>query len=87
MRETHRFDPERARRLDSPWRRETVDPEGLLRNFEVAVGSIGVDLGCGTGFFTIPLANLVGKSGKVYAVDTSKELLGYLGTKSPPEDT
>ena len=29
-----------------------------------------LEVGCGPGFFTIPAAHIVGKEGKVYAVDT-----------------
>ncbi len=32
-------------------------------------GDVVADLGCGPGFFTFPMAELVGQGGKVYAVD------------------
>ena len=37
-----------------------------------------VDVGCGTGFYTFPLASVVGKRGVVYAVDLSEEMLSFL---------
>jgi len=36
----------------------------------VAPGQVVADLGCGPGYFTIPLAECVGPQGRVYAVDS-----------------
>jgi ubiquinone/menaquinone biosynthesis C-methylase UbiE len=36
------------------------------------------DLGCGNGFYTIPLAQLTGSEGRVYAVDIQSEMLEML---------
>ncbi len=36
----------------------------------VAKGQVVADLGCGPGYFTIPLAECVGPEGRVYAVDS-----------------
>jgi ubiquinone/menaquinone biosynthesis C-methylase UbiE len=33
------------------------------------------DVGCGSGFFTIPMARIVGASGKVFAVDVQEEII------------
>lgn len=37
-----------------------------------------MDIGCGYGFFTIPAAQIVGKSGKVYAVDIDSTSINQL---------
>lgn len=49
------------------------------------IGSLGVkpgmtvcDMGCGNGFYTVQLAKLVGKNGKVYAVDIQPKMLEFL---------
>ena len=44
-------------------------------------GDTVIDLGCGPGFFTLPLADLVGPSGTVIAVDLQQEMLDRLKTK------
>lgn len=36
------------------------------------------DVGCGTGFFSLPLAELVGPSGRVYGVDMQEEMVWSL---------
>ncbi|HEY3290696.1 MAG TPA: methyltransferase domain-containing protein, partial [Anaerolineae bacterium] len=43
-----------------------------------------LDLGCGTGFWTLPLAEKVGASGVVTALDVSQELLDDLAASHPP---
>ena len=39
------------------------------------------DLGCGHGFYTLPLAAVVGPNGKVYAVDINENSIGELKEK------
>jgi len=41
-------------------------------------GGVAADVGCGDGFYTIPLARVLGPSGKVYAEDISDEQLAKL---------
>lgn len=54
------------------------DPTKNLEQFHIDPGMTVVDLGSGTGFYSFLLAKIVGPSGKVYAVDVQKELLGKL---------
>jgi ubiquinone/menaquinone biosynthesis C-methylase UbiE len=60
--------------LASPVRRLLQDPQEILRPF-VAAGMKTLDIGCGMGFFTLPLADLVGPSGRVVAVDLQEEMI------------
>lgn len=39
------------------------------------------DVGCGTGFFTIPMAKLVGDQGKVFAIDVQEKMIALLNEK------
>jgi SAM-dependent methyltransferase len=60
---------ERAEYQQLPRIMETL---GLQKGERVA------DIGCGTGYFTIPVARAVGPEGKVLAIDASQEMLDYL---------
>jgi ubiquinone/menaquinone biosynthesis C-methylase UbiE len=60
--------------LTNVFRRAVHDPARLLRPF-VSEGDTVVDVGCGPGFFIIPMARLVGPRGRVVAVDIQPEML------------
>lgn len=60
--------------FDDRVRRLVQRPERILRPF-VRPGDRCLDLGCGFGFFTIPMARLAGPSGTVVAVDVQEEML------------
>lgn len=66
-----------CRSFDNPLRRWIHDPERIL-NPHVAGGMTVVDIGCGMGYFTLGLANLVGPGGKVIAVDLQERMLSAL---------
>ena len=51
--------------------RQWHHPEISLESIGLHSGMTFMDLGCGYGFFTIPAAIIVGKTGKVYGVDVS----------------
>ncbi|MBI5070941.1 MAG: methyltransferase domain-containing protein [Deltaproteobacteria bacterium] len=60
--------------FDNPLRRMIHDPEQILGGL-VRPGDTAVDVGCGRGYFTVPLAGLVGPGGRVVAVDLQDEML------------
>ena len=72
---THHFDPARAERLYGEERHQVMPPEPILRAAGFAAGQVAVDLGAGPGFFTLPAAQLVGQSGRVYAADITPSML------------
>ena len=47
-------------------------------------GAMVADLGCGPGYFTIPMAELVGEGGKVYAIDSDRKSIQKLREKIGP---
>jgi len=50
----------------------------FLKEVGVKKGQVILDFGCGAGHYTIPVAKVVGKEGKVYAVDKDREALNQL---------
>jgi ubiquinone/menaquinone biosynthesis C-methylase UbiE len=58
------------------------NPRRVLKAF-VKPGMIVLDYGCGPGFFTIPLADMVGPEGKVIASDIQRGMLDRLRERIP----
>jgi ubiquinone/menaquinone biosynthesis C-methylase UbiE len=54
------------------------DPAKNVRELGIDLGMKVVDLGAGSGFYTIEAAKLVGSGGRVYAVDVMQDLLAKL---------
>jgi ubiquinone/menaquinone biosynthesis C-methylase UbiE len=59
-------------------RQREEDCKRLLEELHVRPGQVSCDMGCGNGFYTLKLARLSGKEGKVYAVDIQEEMLAIL---------
>ncbi len=71
----------------APWLiRETREveenPTLVLEQLGVRAGMVVCDLGCGNGFYTLPLAKMVGEDGKVLAVDIQSEMLHLLALRA-----
>jgi ubiquinone/menaquinone biosynthesis C-methylase UbiE len=63
--------------LLNPLRRVLEDPRKMLGSF-VSPGMTVLEPGCGMGYFTLPLAQMVGEQGRVVAVDVQAKMLGNL---------
>jgi len=63
--------------LASPIRKLIQDPQSILSPY-VKSGMTALDIGPGMGYFTIPMARLIGEKGKVYAVDLQEKMIGSL---------
>ncbi len=72
---THKFDPSNQNKLDNPWRKQNMPPDETLQALGLEVNDIVADIGCGIGYFTMPIAKIVERTNKIYALDTSKEML------------
>jgi ubiquinone/menaquinone biosynthesis C-methylase UbiE len=59
-------------------RRQWQNPEGILAQIGVKTGDIFIDLACGSGFFAIPAARMIGSEGVVCGVDIDSEALEEL---------
>jgi ubiquinone/menaquinone biosynthesis C-methylase UbiE len=59
--------------------REREEATTLMRQeLKVKPGMVVCDMGCGNGYHTLPLAGMVGETGKVYAVDVQPEMIEML---------
>jgi ubiquinone/menaquinone biosynthesis C-methylase UbiE len=54
----------------------------ILQRIGIKRGQTVLDFGCGSGTYTIPAAKIVGKEGKVYALDKDKNELDNLMKKA-----
>lgn len=63
--------------FDNPLRKLYQDPIKILAPY-IKTGDLAIDLGCGMGYFSIPMAFLVGEQGKVIAVDLQEQMLAGL---------
>ncbi|MBP7706757.1 MAG: methyltransferase domain-containing protein [Candidatus Aminicenantes bacterium] len=60
--------------LTNAFRRRAQDPDRIVGPF-VRTGDVVLDIGCGPGFFAVPMARMVGASGRVVAVDIHPGML------------
>ena len=66
-------------------RRKWQNPEVILTDLGLKPGFTFMDVGCGDGLFAIPAARLVGKTGKVYGLDTDDQAVERLKHKALTE--
>ena len=81
----HKFNPQHYWKLDNPERRKVLPPEQTLKSLGLKENDLFVDIGCGTGYFTIPAIDIVGQDGKVFGLDTSEDMLNKLKEKAGPK--
>ncbi len=62
--------------------RRLISPPGKTVGKYVEPGHVVVDLGSGPGFYSLPMAEKVGRSGRVYAVDFDSKSIEKLKAKS-----
>jgi ubiquinone/menaquinone biosynthesis C-methylase UbiE len=71
---------ERSGSLDNIFRRWLQNPLKILTPY-IKEGMTVLDFGCGPGYFTIDIAQMVGKSGRVIAADLQEGMLQKLRHK------
>ena len=74
----------------APWlvreaREREEDSKTLLKALNIKEGQTVCDLGAGNGFYTLPLARLVGETGRALAVEIQPEMLDMLKTRAAKE--
>ncbi len=82
----HKFNPKNIDILISEERKKELDPLKYLKEKGLKKGMAFADIGCGPGFFVFPASEIVGKKGKIYALDTQQEMLNELKKRKPLEN-
>ena len=67
--------------FDNPIRKIIHDPIKILSPY-IHEGDTAIDVGPGMGYFTIPLAQLVGSTGRVTAIDIQPKMLSALVSRA-----
>ena len=70
--------------MDNPIRRLIHNPGKILGEY-IEPGQTVLDLGCGSGTFTIAMARMVVEAGRVIAVDVQEEMLQMVRQKAVKE--
>jgi len=68
--------------MNASWRDRWQQPEVVIHSLSLQQGNQVADLGAGGGYFTFRLADAVGPTGKVYAVDIDKGNLEYIANQA-----
>jgi ubiquinone/menaquinone biosynthesis C-methylase UbiE len=55
--------------MESRFRYRFFNPMRILQGTEIQPGQTVLEVGCGTGFFTLPIARLLGEQGNLVAMD------------------
>ena len=71
---------EHAHQLDNPFRKLGHNAGRLFKKY-INKGDTVIDVGCGTGIFSIGLAKMVGEHGRVLAVDLQQGMLDKVAEK------
>lgn len=59
-----------------------IDPAGVISQLGISRGNIIADFGCGSGYFSIPLAQATGEDGMIYALDVLPQALETVASKA-----
>ncbi len=68
--------------LETPQRIASLKIDEVLAKLRLTRGQVIADIGAGTGIFEGPLANAVGPTGKVYAVDIDQALVDHIAQRA-----
>jgi ubiquinone/menaquinone biosynthesis C-methylase UbiE len=75
------FRHQQAHKLDDPERQRWLPAAGVLERLAVRPGMSVADVGAGTGYLTLPMAQAVLPGGRVFAVDAQPEMLELIKAK------
>lgn len=70
-----------AHKLEDPERLKWLPPAEVLSRLHLKPGMRVADVGAGTGYFSLPIAQAIGDADMVFAVDMQQEMLDLLRRK------
>lgn len=62
-----------------------LDPKAIIEQLRILPGSKVADFGCGSGYFSLPLAQAVGSEGLIYSLDVLPAALEAVASKAKIE--
>jgi arsenite methyltransferase len=68
-------------RLEDPARDAYQKPADVVKALKIKEGEVIADIGSGSGYFTLRLAEALGKTGRVYAVDVNADMIRHLNRR------
>ena len=70
-----------AKAMESKFRYRFYPPNKILNGLQNLNGLTILEIGCGTGFFTIPIAKLIGNKGSLTSIDILQESVDFVKKK------
>jgi ubiquinone/menaquinone biosynthesis C-methylase UbiE len=67
--------------MESRFRYRFFSPEKILKGVDMLPGQSVLEVGCGTGYFTLPAARLIGDQGRLIALDILLESVELVSKK------
>ncbi len=67
--------------MESRFRYHFFSPQKILEGVECLGGQTVLEVGCGTGFFTLPAAQMIGEKGQLVAMDLLSEAVEIVSQK------
>ncbi|HEC97397.1 MAG TPA: class I SAM-dependent methyltransferase [Nitrospirae bacterium] len=79
-----KFDPKKLHKLNDPGRLSDIPPEYIWDKIDIVKPDVLVDIGAGTGFFSVHFLNYA-KNGKIFACDTSDIMIQWMKNNICPK--
>lgn len=80
-----KFDPHKRKKLSSEERKALLTPPKTLAALGYDAGLDFADIGCGTGLFTFPAAEIGGRDARIFAVDISELMVNEVQSRARAE--
>ncbi len=64
---------------DDSERRKWQNPEKILADIGLSPGMTFIDIGCGSGYFSLPASRIAGVCGNVWGIDINPDLIREMG--------